>query len=287
MQLIPDAKVLTRQMGDRAVEYGVLGAGPPLVLLHGLGGSAEVWYRAAPMLAEDFTVYMPQLWETSPLKNKRRYTLEDGSSFLSQFLNVINVDSAHVCGSSLGGLIAAKTAIQHPWRVRTLVLAASAGLGREAAMSLRLMGLPLVGELLFRPSRTRIVRLVHMLLQDHEAIDDALVDALFADRLRPGVPSQMLAALRSGIGPMGAKRSASIEAELPRIQAPTLLLWGEFDPLFPLNHAQTAAQAIPEARVQIVPGTGHWPYVERPEAFTRAVTRFIMNANRPPRAHSR
>ncbi|MEX2430421.1 MAG: alpha/beta fold hydrolase [Dehalococcoidia bacterium] len=266
------------EVTGRAVEYYVLGTGPPLVLLHGLGGSADVWYRVAPVLAEHFTVFAPQLWGTGPAARQGTYTIEDGVSFVTGFMDAVECTSAHLCGSSLGGLIAGFTAVRHPARVRSLTLAASAGLGREAAFFLRAMTLPLAGEVIFRPSRRRIQRLVRTLVPDHAAIDDRLVEALYQDRLRPGVPRQMLNVLRSGISSLGTKRHVLLSPYLHEIEAPALVLWGEEDPLFPVKHGTHAARAIPNARLHVFPGAGHWPYIERPSEFIEIMRAFLVHS---------
>lgn len=261
------------------VRYYKAGSGPPLLLLHGLGGSAVVWHRALPLLAKRCTVYAIELWDTERHAPSHRYTPADGVSLLTAFMDAVQCAPAHLCGSSLGGLIAGFTALEHPDRVRSLTMAAAAGLGREAALFLRFITLPLIGELLFRPSRRRIARLVRILTLRSASQDASLIDALYAERLKPGVPSQMLRVLRSGIGPLGAREEVSLAPRLPDIQVPALVLWGENDPLFPATQGRRAAERLPNARLHVFPQAGHWPYLEYPEDFAKALNSFVAECD--------
>src|SRR5690606_2678105 len=101
--------------------------------------------------------------------------------------------------------------------------------------------------------------------------------------LAPGVSAQMLRALRSGISLLGTRKEISLVPHLPRIAAPTLLLWGERDPLFPTAHGQRALELMPNARLHVFPQGGHWPYLERPEDFSQVVAGFLDAVSSGPR----
>ncbi len=264
---------------DGSITYYSLGEGVPLVLLHGLGGSALVWRRVMPLLAEHFTVYAPDLWRSTWVTKKRSYTTADAVSFVTAFLDAMGCASAHLCGSSLGGLMAGFTALRHPQRVRTLTLAASAGLGRQAVWWLRAMTLPFIGEIVYRPTRNRVRAMVRALVHSHAAIDDALVEALYEERLSPGVTGRMLQVLRSGVTPFGTRRSTLLLDRLREIPHSTLVLWGSHEPLFPLEQAKRAVTVLPHGQLKILEGTGHWPHFERPEAFAETIVSFAAGAD--------
>ncbi|MCI0779318.1 MAG: alpha/beta fold hydrolase [Chloroflexi bacterium] len=262
-------------VGGELVRYYAAGSGPPVVLLHGLGGSAAVWHRNLPALKRRFRVFAPELWGAD---GHGESTPEAGVRFVTGFLDAVGCASAHLVGGSLGGFMAGSTAIAEPGRVRSLTLIGTAGLGRRIAFSQRLLTLPLVGEAMFRPSRRRVRRMLAMLIAEWDADAERLVDELYAVRCQPGVPGRMLEVLRSGINLLGVKRSTRLLPALCDVRTPTLLVWGSRDPLFPIEDARRAARVLRGAELLVVEGSGHWPYLEAPETFNPALLGFLGRA---------
>ena len=259
---------------DGPVRYYVAGSGPPLVLVHGLGGAAVVWHRNLPVLAERYTVYAPELWDRNRFTRRQAFTTDVGVRFLTSFLDAIGHPAAHLVGSSLGGLIAGFVAVCHPERVRSLTLADTAGLGRRIGLSQRLLSLPLVGEVLFRPSRGGVRRMLRTLIRHWDGETDALVEELYDGRRR-GVVNQMLGVLRAGVNVRGVKRSVQLVPHLPSLRVPVLVLWGRQDPLFPLADAERAVALLPNGRLHVVDDAAHWPYLERSDEFNRVLLEFL------------
>ena len=273
MGLMP-ADARETMVGGERVRYYAAGSGPPVVLLHGLGGSAAVWHRNFSALSGRYRVFAPEIWG-GQTRSAGRFTPETGVHLVTGFLDAVECPSAHLVGGSLGGLIAGSTAISEPGRVRSLTLIGTAGLGRRIAFSQRVLTLPLVGEAMFRPSRRRVRRMLAMLVRDWDADAERLVDELYAIRREPGVARQMLEVLRSGINLFGVKRSVRLLPALCAVRKPTLLVWGSHDPLFPLADARRAASVLPDAELLVVQGSGHWPYLEAPETFNPALLGFL------------
>ena len=262
------------------VRYFVAGSGEPVLLLHGLGGSGVVWYRNLPVLAQHHRVYAPDLWGPGRFTRREPYSPAMGVKFVTDFLDSIGCDSAHLVGSSLGGLVAANAAVWASRRALSLTLVDSAGLGREIAWSQKLLTLPGVGELLFRPSRGRIRKMLGSLVRHWDNGADDLVEELYQDRCKPGVPSQMLGVLRSGVSIFGVKRSVQLLPYVDRVNVPSLIVWGSLDPLFPVMHARRMADRLPDARLHVVEGSGHWPYLEYPDEFNELLLRFFAEQQR-------
>jgi len=112
------------------VHYKCLGKGPPVILLHGSGNDWHEWKKNLVALAQSFQVYAPDL-PGFGLSQGLGVPLSGswGASFLKNFMEVLNIDSAHLIGHSLGGLVALSFALDWPVKVKKLVLVASAGLG--------------------------------------------------------------------------------------------------------------------------------------------------------------
>ena len=257
------------------IRYHAAGSGPPVVLLHGLAGSAAVWHRNVPALSGRYRVFAPEIWGAGWMDFRGRFTPETGVRLVTGFLDAVGCPSAHLVGGSLGGIIAGSTAISQPDRVRSLTLIGTAGLGRRIALSQRVLTLPLVGEVMFRPSRRRIRRMLAMLIRVWDADAERLVDELYALRREPGVSRRMLEVLRSGVNVLGVKRSVRLLPALCGVRTPTLLVWGSHDSLFPLSDARRAAGLLHDAELLVVQGSGHWPYLEAPDIFNPALLEFL------------
>jgi 4,5:9,10-diseco-3-hydroxy-5,9,17-trioxoandrosta-1(10),2-diene-4-oate hydrolase len=261
---------------DEPVRYFVAGSGPPLFLLHGLGESAMVWHETIAPLSERFTVYAPDLLGHGHTgKPRHDYTPALGVAFVVALMDTLHIQSAHLLGNSLGGLVAAVTTISHPDRVRSLVLENTAGLGRETAAFLRLMTLPLVGDLLAMPTRWTLRRLMRILLYDPTAISNQFFEALYQDRRVPGNKQALLRMLRAGVDWRGMKPSVRFDDQLAAISAPTLLVCGREDPLFPLAHAERAASLMPNAQLHVFEQCRHWPHMEHATEFSTLVSDFM------------
>ncbi len=265
-------------VGGERVRYYAAGSGPPVVLLHGLGGSAAVWHRNVPALRERYRVLVPELWGGGWTQFRGPVTLDAGARLVTGFLDAVGCPSAHLVGGSLGGIIAGAAAVSEPGRVRSLTLVGTAGLGRRIGFSQRVLTLPLIGEAMFRPSRKRVRRMLAMLVREWDADAERLVDELYAVRCEPGVARRMLEVLRSGVNLLGVKRSMRLLPALCGVRTPTLLVWGSHDPLFPLADARRAASVLHDAELIVVQGSGHWPYLEAPETFNPALLGFLAQS---------
>ena len=258
------------------------GRAAPVVMLHGLGGSAAVWKRNLPAL-RGRQRFAPELWGPGRFAPGAPLSVDLGVRFVLDFMEALSISSAHLIGGSLGGLIAAMAALRTPSRVRSLTLIASAGLGRQIAWSQRLMTLPGVGEFFFRPTEQRVRALLKLLLRTSAPPED-LVAELWAARSGHDVTRQMLSALRAGVGLRGVKRSAMLSPYLDGLATPTLVCWGSNDPLFPIEQARTAVERMPNARLAVFEGAGHWPFYEQADAFNAALLDHVRHAEaaRPP-----
>ena len=260
------------------VYFARAGYGEPVVLLHGLGEAGLIWHPNVGPLAERFSVYVPDLWGHGRSADVGAYDFLTGARFVTGFLDALGIESAHLVGNSLGGYAAASVAIRHPERVRSLVLEDAAGLGRRLPIFLRLMTLPVVGELMAAPRRASIRRLMGMVLHDPGAASPDFLDALVAERSRPGNADAMLRVLRCAANLRGMKRGADLSPQLGAVRAPTLIAWGRQDPVFPVRIAERAAALIPGATLDLYDRCGHWPHYEHADRFNAAVAALVERA---------
>jgi pimeloyl-ACP methyl ester carboxylesterase len=233
------------EVGGIDVRYRVAGTGPPTVLVHGLAGSWRWWEPVITQLATSLRVYLVDLPGFGSARGQT-FVLGDAPSYVRSLLAQIGLERANLVGYSLGGAVCARVAALWPQTVDRLVLAAPAGLleRRHPAH----YALPLAAAL--RHARPAFLRVV------------------LADSLRAGVLTLYHAATQL----LGED---ALRDELHSISAPTLLIWGDRDPLVPLRLAQEYERAIPHAQLVVFDGVGHIAMAERPNDFSQVILDFL------------
>ena len=255
-------------------------AGPAVVLIHGLGASIETWKDNIQVLAQDHRVFALDLPGNGRSdKPSPVYSLAELAQFVRDFMRVQEIERASLVGHSVGGAASMHFTIQYPEEVDRLVLVDSGGLGKEVSLLLRLLTLPLAGELLSRPSRKGAAQLWEEAFYDPALVTEEWVDLYYELDSLPGNQESMLATLR-GLANLRGMRDevlAPIRDNLERITAPTLVVWGQQDSLMPADHARVAQAGIPGARVHIFDRCGHMPQMEHPAEFNALVSEFLAD----------
>jgi pimeloyl-ACP methyl ester carboxylesterase len=239
------------------------GRGEPLLFLHGAGG-LRGWDPFLAETARQFTVYAPAHpgFETSTGIDHLDDML-DLVVYYNDFLDALGIESAHVVGHSMGGMIAAELAALSPHRVRRLVLANAAGLwlDEHPVADFFSMTPDQLAVALWHDPQSDVAKAMMAVPQDEKAQLEALL-----------IRSQHLATAGKFLWPIPDK---GLKKRLHRIKAPTLLLWGQSDGLVPPIYAQEFQQRIAGARVEIMPRCGHMPMYEDPAGFVHTVTTFL------------
>ncbi len=215
----------------------------PLVCVHGLAGSSRWWAPVVPALSERYDV---RLIDLPRFRFLSRIRPSDAAAWLGRQLDDAQLDQPILVGHSLGGLISAQLAAREPDRIHRLVLVDPAGMPT---------GRPLPLEPLALANALTTVR-------------PRFFATLVADALRWGPD----ALLRGGLYALGT----DVRVDLASISAPTLVVWGEHDVLMPRRLAESWRDAIPGARLAVLPGAGHVPMVESPSEFVAALFDFLQ-----------
>ena len=256
------------------------GNGPVLLLLHGIAGSSRTWIPAMHLLQRDFTVLAPDfLGHGESTKPPGDYSLGNHASAMRDFLQLLGIERATVVGQSFGGGVAMQFAYQFPEMCERLVLVDAGGLGREVNWMLRLVTLPAaeyVMPVLF-PSLVRdwgnsVARFLG---------DRGIRNARAAEMWRSYTSlteadnrQAFVRTMRAVIDPGGQAVSA-IDRLYLAARTPTLIVWGDQDKMIPVVHAYKAHEAIPNSRLEIMEGVGHFPHVEQPTRFAEILTDFL------------
>ena len=266
--------------------FRTAGEGPVVVLVHGITGSSAQWAPVIPLLAERFTVIAPDmLGHGESAKPRGDYSLGAYASGIRDLLIALDVPTATVAGHSLGGGIAMQFAYQFPERCDRLVLVSSGGLGAEVHLLLRAAALP--GSELVLPllsaSRVRgaVAAIAGLLdkLHLHPGHDLAEIAAGIGSLADSDARQAFLHTLRAVIDPGGQRVSATDRLHLAEAM-PSLILWGERDPVIPVEHALSAHKAMPGSRLELLDEAGHFPQLDDPIRVERLLTDF-MESTRP------
>jgi pimeloyl-ACP methyl ester carboxylesterase len=249
---------------DHRVELVRGGEGKPLVFLHSLLGETR-WLPFHQKLAESFDVVAPAhpgFGATEGLE-----TIDGVEDVVFHYLDVLDglgLDRVHIVGVSLGGWIAAELAVRHPERVSRLVLADAFGLELEAHpvpdVAAALADPPALRRLLFADPTGPMADVTVPVKEDPEA--------RAASALRTAEILQRYA---------GGDRlvDAKLGRRLRRATCPTLVVWGERDPLLSLAYAEAYRDGLPSAELEVLPECGHLPHFEQERRFVDAVRAFL------------
>lgn len=260
-----------------SVHYQVGGEGRPLVFLHGIGGGSDDWSKNLDYFADrGFRVFAPDLpghGRSAP--PPRRWDPRDGGRTIVAMLDSWDIAKTTLIGNSAGGLLALQAALVAPDRIEALVLAAPAGLGRAVHRLLRLLAVPVAGEMLWRPWPLTGRLALRAVFADRSQVSPSLVDAWLARRRDPTERKTFLRLLRQGVGLRGLRRDLVLLEHLQDLRCPVLVVWGREDRVVPPSHARELTRLVPQARLLLLSPCGHWPQMEQASRFNREVEAFL------------
>jgi len=225
------------------------GSGPPVVLVHGLAGSHRWWRYTIPALRDSYQVHIPEL---PGFGRSRRAgpvpSIPEAAEIVLDWMETLGLREAALVGHSMGGQISIHCAAGQPGRISRLVLAAPAGIPRD----LSLRNLP---------------RLALGLLPPRVWGRPGFMPTILMDALRAG-PVTLWTALRHIL-------ADDVRGLLPGISRPTLLIWGDRDPLVPPEHGPIMRELLADAELVMIPGAAHNVMVDRPGDFNSVLLDFL------------
>jgi pimeloyl-ACP methyl ester carboxylesterase len=267
----------------RRVHVIEAGEGPPIVLLHGTSTSSLLFLPLLERLegVRAIAVDRPGFGLSDPAGVARERFRTGAVEFLDQVLDELELDTAALAGNSMGGTWALWYALARPDRLRGLVLLGAAPLlpGTRVPPPLRVMATPMVGELLQRltkPSPKLVVRMMASMGEQDTIVNyPDQIQALVAAGNDPVMSEVNLAELRTAISPIGFRPSLRVQPDqLRQLTVPTLLLWGDHDPVGAVKVAQATAELIPNAHLEVLPA-GHGPWLGNPDRTAELVSKFV------------
>ncbi|MEJ7798395.1 MAG: alpha/beta hydrolase [Solirubrobacteraceae bacterium] len=263
------------------LSYRIGGNGPLLILVHGITNSSASWEPVLTLLERSFTVLAPDLLgHGDSAKPRGDYSLGANASLLRDVMLALGHERATIVGHSLGGGIAMQMAYQFPERVERLVLVSSGGLGREVTAVLRAVALPgaelvlplLASEPLVSAGAKvggwieqiglRVGSDIAALAQGLASLQDIEARRAFVHTAR-------------GVIDLGGQRINAADKLYLAQALPTLIVWGDRDPIIPARHGIRAHELMPGSRLRIFDRAGHFPHHDDAVGFAAELTEFV------------
>jgi pimeloyl-ACP methyl ester carboxylesterase len=249
-------------------------AGPPLVLLAGLGYPAWQWGKMAPLLAKRCRVILPDNRGVGKsAKPPGPYTADLLAADTLGLLDALGIAQAVVMGHSMGGFIAQALALGYPQRVSKLILA-STNFGGPHHAPITPAAMAVLTDMSSDPVTRFRNGLAVSTAPGFVDAQPALIEEWLAWRAaNPIDPAGYQAQLAIGLGLL--RKEASFEQRLPSLAMPTLILSGAHDAVVPPANVELLAAQIPHSRVHLLPDAGHFFPLETPEEAAQVVIDFI------------
>ena len=275
-------RMIETRLGRR-VHVIEAGDGPPVVFLHGSGTSALSTLALVEHL-EGFRMIAldrPGYGLSDPVDVPRERFREAAVEFIDETVDELGLESFALAGGSMGATWALWYALARPGRVRRLALLGSPPLlpGTRAPTPLRVMAAPVVGDLLPRlvkPSPRMVVRMMSSMGEGETIVRHPdLIDAIVAAGRDPIATATDLAEFRAVLTPLGFRRELRVQpSELQHLTVPTLLIWGDHDPVGTVDVARAVASLIPDAQLEVV-DAGHAVWLGNPKRIAGLLGAFM------------
>jgi pimeloyl-ACP methyl ester carboxylesterase len=271
---------------DAELHYTQQGDGEPLLLIPGLGMDHTYYRLGVPLLAEHFTVIaVDPRGIGKSTKSPPPYSVEAWADDFAKLIAALGLRSIHVLGSSLGGAMALALAVHHPDKVKSLIVVGGfSELDRATALNFDLR-----------------LRLIERLGMSDEVADymglwtltrdfinsDAGFAVMRANQANIRHNSSQLyqafvqALLAWGRCQPGQEKEPKFTEQLRRIRAPSLVVTSDNDHLIPAALSELIAKRIKAARLTVMPGAGHIPFMEQPKKVARIVVEFLQGLEHP------
>ncbi|GIV95614.1 MAG: alpha/beta hydrolase [Herpetosiphonaceae bacterium] len=263
------------QINGINLAYDVQGSGPPLLLVTGLGGYMAGWRAQIPALAARHQViFFDNRGAGESDQPPGPYTMTQLAADAVGLLDYLGIESAHIFGVSMGGMIAQHIALDWPERVRGLILGCTMCCFAEyvfadpSVMEWLMPGQPRTREEIVRSGIS--ICFSSGFLQSYPDIVDEYVQIALQMQQREDAYLGQLTAI------MGHTACARLEA----LTAPTLVIHGTDDILIPVANGRLLAQRVPGARLLEIEGAGHLFFIEQPELTNQAVLDFLAEIDR-------
>src|SRR4051812_19617868 len=266
--------VTARGVRTRVLEAGREGA-PALVLIHGFLESRRTWDDLIDDLAERFHVIAPDLpgfgESEKPSPARYPYGIEAHAEAIADLIAAFGVGRASVLGHAMGGAIGLTLAAEHPELVTRLVLEDALSYPVPMSLRARLPLVPVIGGLIFKQLYGRALFRAYFREEVYSTGVSAPLERIdwHYDMFNsPSARESAYAVMRAVLD------TRSVVARITRVNAPTLVVWGREDRIYPAQNANRLARELPHAKLEIM-DAAHSPHEEKPREFIALLIEFL------------
>ena len=250
--------------------YEVHGSGEPLLLIMGFGAQSFQWYEQVPVLSKEYQVI---IFDNRGVGNSERpnypYTMKHFVDDISALLDFLKIDSAHICGISMGGMIALQFVLAHPERVKRLIILATSYIGADVGLLVRFIAMGESAPVEVRAKGT--LQLLFSKPYQEKVLQD---EALWKEFLRRFTENPTT--LQDHKNQANAISQHDVRDRLPEIQKPTLIMVGTNDALLPPRNSRRIAKGITNSELVILSGPGHGLIVEAADEVNAKILEFLQ-----------
>jgi pimeloyl-ACP methyl ester carboxylesterase len=265
----------TVEVENARVHYWIGGEGEPLVMLQGFGGNARtVWAEQVVDLSKRFTLYAPDLVYFGESKSKmENYSIEFQVDTIVQFLNRMNIKKCHLMGVSYGGLIAYMISAMYPDRVDRLIIVDSPGgvySTKDYTEMCKRFNKESVQDIIVPRCADDIILIMQIAYYSPPPMPGFVRNDIYKNMFMDQVEEKI-----SMLKDIVANMTSLTEMKQP-VKQQTLILWGKYDNLFPVDLAERLKVKIgSNSRLEVIDKTAHAPNMERPGIFNKFVLDFL------------
>jgi len=243
------------------INYKVAGKGQPVLILHGWGGSSGSWVEVQKILSrKGYLVIIPDFPGFGrSITPPKAWGIREYTDLILEFTEKLRLDNFFLVGHSFGGRIAVKFTVEHPEKVRSLVLCDSAGIKpKPGPKTLIIFWLARIGNAIFTPRHLQrfkdTARNFFYIFIRHK--DYVKANGVMKETIKKVLDEDLL-------------------SDLSKIKTKTLIVWGSMDRMVPLKYAHVFKEKIENSRLEIMPKVGHSPHLEEPEKLSEIILKFL------------
>jgi pimeloyl-ACP methyl ester carboxylesterase len=248
------------------LHYEVFGRGRPVILLHGWLGSWGLWQETMTDLGRYYRTYALDFWGFGESGRKRdTYVVQDFVSLVDQFMEALGIAQAPLVGHSMGGTVSLSVAIQHPERVRKVVVIGSPITGSSLSLLLKLFGVRPIAWVVYH--NLWGLKLGFRILAPWYSRDPRWSDMMNRDLERTTLESFLMS--------IASLRLTDLRPLLNQVHVPVMGMYGHKDVVVDPNQWQPIQAGIPGARIERFPDAGHFIMLDEPERFRGVLKDFL------------
>jgi haloalkane dehalogenase len=255
------------------VAYTDVGEGEPVILLHGIPTWSFLYREVIPILAHEYRVLAPDLLGHGYSDRRDRFdrSLRAQTAMILRFMDVLGIERATIIGHDTGGGVALILGIEHPDRVKSLVLSNIVAYDSWPADDMISLGDPNWRN----KTAAEVAAFVASGFSDGLRNPDRLTEEFKRGIVAPYADEEGKISLIRNASALNTNHTMALVDRHKDITAPTLVLWGVHDPMQPIADGERLAREIPSARLKRMEHSSHWLQQDAPEAFAREILSFL------------